>query len=195
MSDVFYNLIDAVKAHWSQKLGDNIPVNLAFTDERYSRQPAVSEDPKQIFPEALISIIGIVPDDNRRHSVSETIVETDLTENVTKYKAVPVPIDLEFQLDINCRQRIDLWAFNYVAMYEIEKKKKDAITVGGREVFIESLPDNLLEEWNDEGKYWRSAWRFKVSTWLESIEVREVKLILQTIINMNNEEFTIPSEA
>lgn len=191
MSDVFYNIIDAVVGHWQAKFGDGIPVNLAFTDERYSKEQT-EQDPKQIFPEALISIIGIVPDDNRRHSVSESIVETDLVESVAKFKAVPVPIDLEFQLDINCRLRIDLWAFNQAALFEIEKKKKDAITANDREVFIEGLPDNLYEEWNDEHKYWRSAWRFKVSTWLEFTEVREVNLILQTIINMNNKEFVIP---
>jgi hypothetical protein len=191
VSDVFYGLIDAVKGYWSQKLGDSIPVNLAFTDERYSKEPTVP-DPKQIFPEALISIIGIAPDDNRRHSVPEGIVEIDKTASVAKYKAVPVPINLEFQLDINCRKRIDLWPYNQIAIFEIEKKKKDPIIVNGREVFIESLPDNLFGDWNDEHKYWRSAWRFRVSTWIESTEVREVKLILQTIITMNDKVFEIP---
>jgi len=191
VSDIFYNIIDAVVRYWNEKLGDDIPVNLAFTDERYSKEPT-EPDPKQIIPEALISIIGIVPDDNRRHSVSEDIVEIDKTANVAKYKAVPVPINLEFQLDINCRKRNELWPYNQIAIFEIEKKKKDPIDAGGREVFIEGLPDNLFEEWNDEHKYWRSAWRFQVSTWLESTEVREVKLILQTIITMNDKVFEIP---
>jgi hypothetical protein len=74
---------------------------------------------------------------------------------------------------------------------ELGRKKKDLLIIGDRQVYMQMLPEYLPEEWMDEYKYWRCVYRFYISTWLTFSEHRDVGLILQGIINMNNHQFTV----
>jgi hypothetical protein len=67
VGDIFYDIIAAAKQRWQNRLGDSIPVNLAFMDERYNKD-SVNET-ATVLPEALISILDKSIDANRLHAI------------------------------------------------------------------------------------------------------------------------------
>jgi hypothetical protein len=175
--NTFDDITDALENYWRLKLGAD--VHHAWQDERY----VTKEDRK--YPYALLSILDTPIDSSRASAVPENIVSVDTTAGVARIEKPPVPIDLEFQLDVLSGRKTDANNLSEKALLVLGTKVKDQIvTESGKKVYLSALPGSITPPEIDSA-VWRTAHRFVIKTWLTSVEYREVNIVLSRILEIN----------
>ena len=183
-SPVERDILPALIGYWQVVLGEDVTVELAFKDERIRTKKTRS------FPEALISQLPTLTDSSRQHSVLSSVTETDPGSGICRLISSPVPVILNFQMDIYSPKWRHQRVLNSAVQYVLGSRTKPKIvTEENRGFYIEPAPGGLQNEieYENDTRLRRSASRFAVRTWLTSLEVHKLYIVL-------SREFEIESE-
>lgn len=188
--NIFYDIGVAVETYWQSKFGDNVTIHLAMPDERVVN----TQDTELTYPRVAMSYIGASSDSMRRYAGLVKEVEKDTEAGTASLTDPPIPINIDFQMDLLAATRISMFDLKQTVLRVLGPAYKETITTKQeRTIHLMPLPENYdFEDKNPEG-LWRCAYRFRIRTWLESVEeAQEVSLVLTTILEINNQ--TIESE-
>ena len=191
MQNLIYDMLESLKQYWQAIVGSDVPVSLAFADDRYNT------DKDRTYPCALIQLIGNPIDQSRRLACPQIIHETDADEGIAKVKKPPVPINLEFQIDGLSHKQLEAWNIAERILRVLGQNVKDRLTTNaGREFYIMALPDSMDPAQIDtDSGLWRSVYRFYVQAWLTETEFTEVKIVLQQKYDINLSTITVTEES
>ena len=179
MIEPFRDIFDCLKSHWQAVLGQSVAVEIAFADERVRTQI------EQVYPVALLSNIAIAIDPSRQHAVPDGVVSTDLEAGMVKIQKAPVPVSLDFQLDLHCQKRDDHWHYSGILLAALgSRMTTQLITKSNRKFFITGPIESI--ELPEPDSIWRTAFRFRIDTWLTDEELLEVGIIEQRVFEIND---------
>lgn len=178
------DILVAVDRHWTDKLSD-VHVRVAYPDARTQTRDTIE------YPAAAISIIGREEDPRRRFGGIVEMEEKNEAAGTAKLYQLPIPLTIQFQLDIEAKRQAELHRLDDVVMLQLYRAKRTAITTeAGRQIYLKPLPSGPggVADVMD-GDLWRSTQRFKVDAWLTTKEdVEQAYLIRQIDLDINEEE-------
>lgn len=178
------DILNSVIAYWKGIFGEGVTVGMAFKDER------IRTKDNRTYPEVLISQLPTVIDSSRQHSVLSSVIETDPESGKCKLVSSPVPVILNFQMDIYSPKWNDQRLLNAAIQYVLGCRMKPRLeTAEQRRFYIEMAPGGLENEieYIDKLKLRRSSNRFAVQAWLTNREVQELYIVLSREFEMQSE--------